>query len=96
MIEVRFHGRFAFAITAISSKEFDQNPSRAKSAAEDGPVFITEHGHHAYVLLTIEWYRKINCNRESIIDLLAMPDADLVELYPPRMGGEFPRPVDWL
>jgi len=59
-MEVRFQGRFAFTITAFSSEEFDQNPSRAKRAAKDGPVFITDHGLHAHVLLTMEEYRKIN------------------------------------
>ena len=77
--------------TVISGKEFDQNPSRAKRAAKDGPVFITDH-----VLLTMEDYRKIVGKRESILDLLAMPDAAEIEFEPPRMGDEFPRPVDWL
>jgi len=83
-------------ITVISGKEFDQNPSRAKRAAKDGPVFITDHGRHAYVLLTMEEYRKIAGKRESILDLLAMPEAAAIEFEPPRMGDEFPRPIDWL
>ena len=96
IIEVCFYGRFAFMTTVISGKEFDQNPSRAKRAAKDGPVFITDQGLHAYVLLTMEDYRKIVGKRESILDLLAMPDAAEIEFEPPRMGDEFPRPVDWL
>jgi PHD/YefM family antitoxin component YafN of YafNO toxin-antitoxin module len=96
MIEVRFYWRFIFTITTLSSEEFDQNPSRAKRAAKDGPVFITDHGRHAYVLLTMEVYRKIASKRESIIDLLAMPE--MAEIDPDfeflRMGGEFPKPVD--
>jgi PHD/YefM family antitoxin component YafN of YafNO toxin-antitoxin module len=83
-------------ITVISGKEFDQNPSRAKRAAKDGPVFITDHGRHAYVLLTMEEYRTIAGNRESILDLLAMPDADEIEFEPPIIGNEFPKPIDWL
>ena len=31
-------------ITTLSSREFNQNVSRAKKAAELGPVFITDHG----------------------------------------------------
>lgn len=95
IIEVVVYGRFAFNITALSSEEFDQYPGHAKRAAKDGPVFITDHGLHAYVLLSMEEYRKIAGKRESILDLLAMPDADLVEFDPPRMGDEFPRPADW-
>jgi PHD/YefM family antitoxin component YafN of YafNO toxin-antitoxin module len=97
MIEVRIYWRFAFTITTLSSKEFDQNPIRAKRAAKDGPVFITDHGRHAYVLLTMEEYRKNAGKRESIIDLLAMPE--MAEIDPdfefPRLGDEFPQPADF-
>jgi hypothetical protein len=94
---VRFNGRFAFTITTLSSEEFDQNPSRAKRVAKDGPVFITEHGIHAYVLLTMEEYRKIAGKRESIVDLLAMPEmAEIdVDFEFPRIGDEIPRPADF-
>jgi PHD/YefM family antitoxin component YafN of YafNO toxin-antitoxin module len=81
--------------TIISGKEFDQNPGRVKRAAKDGPVFITDQGRHAYVLLTMEDYRKIAGNRESIVDLLAMPEAAEIDFEYPRLGDEFPRPADW-
>jgi PHD/YefM family antitoxin component YafN of YafNO toxin-antitoxin module len=95
MIEVRFHRRFVFMITVISSEEFDQNPSRAKRVAKDGPVFITDQGLHAFVLLTMEEYRKIAGKRESILDLLAMPEAAEIEFEPPRLGEELVRPADF-
>jgi hypothetical protein len=95
LIEVRFHGRFTFTITTLSSEEFDQNPSRAKRAAKDGPVFITDHGRHAYILLTMKEYRKIAGNRVSIVDLLMMPEAAEIEFEPPRLGDEFVRPADF-
>ena len=83
------------AITTLSSREFNQDASRAKKAARKGPVFITDRGRPAHVLLSIEEYRKITGKRESILDLLAMPEAAEIEFEPPRMGDEFPRPVDW-
>ena len=82
------------AITTLSSREFNQDASRAKRAAKGGPVFITDRGRPAHVLLTIEEYQKIKGKRESMLDLLAMPDADLVEFEPPRLGGEIYPPVD--
>ena len=82
------------AITTLSSREFNQDASRAKRVAKGGPVFITDRGRPAHVLLTIEEYQKIKGKRESILDLLAMPDADLVEFEPPRLGGEIYPPVD--
>jgi len=83
------------AITTLSSREFNQDASRAKKAARKGPVFITDRGRPAHVLLTIEEYQKITGKRKSILDLLAMPEAAEIEFEPPRMGDEFPRPIDW-
>jgi prevent-host-death family protein len=82
------------AITTLSSREFNQGTSRAKKAARKGPVFITDRGRPAHVLLTIEEYQQITRKRENIADLLAMPEADLFDFEPPRIGDEFPRPAD--
>jgi len=43
----------------------------------------------------MEEYRKIAGKRESILDLLAMPEAAEIEIEYPRMGDEFPRPADF-
>ena len=45
------------AITKLSSREFNQDTSRAKRAAKRGPVFITDRGRPSHVLLTAEEYR---------------------------------------
>lgn len=83
------------AITTLSSREFNQETGRAKKAARKGPVFITDRGRPAHVLLSIKEYQEITSKGKSILDLLAMPDADLIEFEPPRLGDEFPRPADW-
>jgi prevent-host-death family protein len=83
------------AITTLSSREFNQDAGRAKRAASKGPVFITDRGRPAHVLLSIKEYQKITNKRESILDLLSMPEAAEIEFEPPRLGDEFPRPVDW-
>jgi prevent-host-death family protein len=82
------------AITTLSSREFNRGSSGAKKASKRGPVFITDRGRPAHVLLSIEEYRKITDKGQSIADLLAMPDADLVEFDPPRLGNELFPPVD--
>jgi len=82
------------AITTLSSREFNQDTSRAKKAAERGPVIITDRGRPAHVLLTIEEYRKITGKGENILDLLAMPAAAEIAFEPPRLSGVFRRPVD--
>jgi len=39
-------------MTTINSRTFNQDASGAKRAAQDGPVFITDRGKPAHVLLT--------------------------------------------
>ena len=84
-------------ITTLSSREFNQDAAKAKRAARNGPVFITDRGRPAHVLLSIEEYQQITNKRKSIIDLLAMPEAAEIDIDFdfPRMGDEFPKPVDW-
>ena len=81
-------------ITPLSSREFNQDTGSAKKAAARGPVFITDRGRAAHVLLTIEEYRKITGKRGSIVDLLAMPNASEVEFEPPRLRADLHRPAD--
>ena len=85
------------AITTLSSREFNQDTGKAKRAARKGPVFITDRGRPAHVLLSIKEYQQITNKGKSILDLLAMPEmAEIdVDFEFPRMGGEFPKPVDW-
>jgi len=46
-------------VTTFSSREFNQDTGRAKKAAANGPVFITDRGKPAHVLLSIKEYRRI-------------------------------------
>jgi len=81
-------------ITTLSSREFNQDASGAKKAAKKGPVFITDRGRPAHVLLTIEEYQKLTGNHTSIVDILAMSGVEDIEFEPPRMSGDFHRPAD--
>ena len=47
-------------ITTISSREFNQHISEAKKAANKGPVFITDRGRPAHVLLSIKEYQQLS------------------------------------
>jgi prevent-host-death family protein len=82
------------AITTLSSREFNQDRSRAKKAAQNGPVFITDRGRPALVLLSIDEYQKIAGKRQTIADQLAMPEAAEIEFDPPRMGDILRYPLD--
>jgi len=82
------------SIKTVSSREFNQDVSKAKRASRQGPVFITDRGHASHVLLTIEEYQKLTGNKRNIVDLLAMPDAEAVEFNPPKLDKELFRPAD--
>jgi prevent-host-death family protein len=73
-------------ITTLSSREFNQDTSRAKKAATKGPVFITDRGTPAHVLLSIEEYQRLTGGKGSIIDKLGLPPGvEQVELEIPPM-----------
>lgn len=72
-------------VTTFSSRELNQDVTRAKKAALNGPVIITDHGKAAHVLLSIEEYQRLTKQRRSIADALAMPGAADVEFVPPRV-----------
>ena len=70
-------------ITTLSSREFNQAASEAKRAANNGPVFITDRGRPAHVLMSMALYQSLTGSRQKIADLLAMPGIEDVELEIP-------------
>jgi prevent-host-death family protein len=72
-------------ITTLSSREFNQDASKAKKAAKAGPVIITDRGKPAHVLLTFDEYKKLTGGRTKIADLLAMPGIEDIELDIPQL-----------
>ncbi|MHB8311602.1 MAG: type II toxin-antitoxin system Phd/YefM family antitoxin [Metallibacterium sp.] len=80
--------------TTITSREFNQDTSGAKKAARKGPVFITDRGRAAHVLLTIDDFQRLQGAQGSIVELLAMPGVADVAFDPPRQAGAFQRPAD--
>ena len=71
-------------ITTLSSREFNQGASEAKRAANNGPVFITDRGKPAHVLLSFDDYQRLTKQRRNIADALAMPGIADIEFEPPR------------
>ena len=80
-------------ITTLSSRQFNQDSSKAKKAAEAGPVIITDRGKPAHVLLTFDEYKRITGGRTRIADLLAMPGTDDLELEIPP-SRDLAQPAD--
>ena len=63
-------------VTTISSRDFNRDVSRAKRAAEAGPVFVTDRGRPVYVLLQYEAYRRLAGPPKSLLDAVAMPGCN--------------------
>ena len=78
--------------TTLSSREFNQDSGRAKRAASLGPVFITDRGRPAHVLMTIEEYRRLKGeNGVSLLQALAPRSSDNAadhdfDFDPPPLG----------
>ena len=92
---LHFWEEASVTITTVTSREFNQDVSKIKKASLKGPVFITDRGHPAHVLLTIQDYEKLAEIKESIVDLLAMPDAADVHFEPAKLNKEIYRPEDF-
>ncbi|MDS0850259.1 type II toxin-antitoxin system Phd/YefM family antitoxin [Burkholderia cenocepacia] len=71
-------------ITTLSSRELNQDVTKAKKATKDGPVFITDRGRPAHVLLSFEEYQRLTRQQRNIADSLAMPGVEDIEFDPPR------------
>ena len=80
--------------TTVSSREFNQDVTRAKRAAERGPVFITDRGEPAHVLLTIQEYQRLTAEHRTLAEALSMPGLSDIQLEFPR-SREPPRSADF-
>ncbi|MEM6405226.1 MAG: type II toxin-antitoxin system Phd/YefM family antitoxin [Pseudomonadota bacterium] len=72
-------------MTQISSRDFNQDVSRAKRAALSAPVVITDRGKPAHVLLSFQDYEKMQAQQPGITDLLSMPETDIIEFAPSKV-----------
>ena len=81
------------SIHTFSSREFTRDVSAAKRAAIDGPVFITDRGAPAHVLLTIEEYQRLASSQGPHLALrLAMPEAEEIDFETPKVHISLQKP----
>lgn len=81
----------AMAVTTFTSRELNQDIARAKKAAKSGPVFITDRGKPAHVLLCIEDYRRLAGKTRSLAETLSMEGLADIDLDPARARIESSR-----
>ena len=60
-------------VHTVSSRELNQDVGRAKRAAEDGPVVITDRGRPSHVLLSWAEYRRLSGGPRNLAAVLAAP-----------------------
>jgi prevent-host-death family protein len=77
----------------MTSRELNQDVGRAKRAAEQGPVFITDRGRPAHVLLSIDDYRRLAGSRPTLAEALAMPGSTDID-HDTTRPRDLPRDVD--
>jgi prevent-host-death family protein len=80
-------------ITRLSSRAFNQDAGGAKKAATKGPVFITDRGRPAHVLLTYDAYRKLLRRGPSLLEAIGQNEGGDFAFEPPRLKGPIARPA---
>lgn len=61
----------------VTSRELNQDVSRAKRFALVEPVFVTDRGRATHVLISIDAWRQLSGERETMAQLLAAAPGDI-------------------
>jgi prevent-host-death family protein len=77
-------------MTTMTAREFNRDVSAAKREANIGPVVITDRGEPAYVLLSIDDYRRMGEKGASLVDRLSMDDDLDIDFEPARIDLAVP------
>lgn len=78
-------------MSRMSARELNQDVSAAKRAALQGPVVITDRGEEAFVLLSIEDYRRLRADSQDLVARLSMDDDGIAfEPEPLRVDLKVP------
>ena len=72
------------SMTSFSSREVNHDVSKAKKAAQAGPVIITDRGKPSHVLMTYSELERLTGKRRNLVDALSMPGLSKTDLDTPR------------
>lgn len=77
----------------MTSREFNRDTAGAKRAAGRGPVYITNRGSPAYVLLSFAEYESLTTEGANLVEQLSK-SKEVAELeFDPPMSSEPARPA---
>lgn len=68
-------------MTTVTAREFNQNASAAKRAADNGIVFVTDRGVASHVLMSIAEYERLR-GKKSLLDALTMHNGGDIDFEP--------------
>jgi hypothetical protein len=75
------------AVHNLSNRDFTRNASAAKRAALAGPVFITEKGRPAYVLMKIDDDQMMVNGSPFLLGVMDnIPGGEGIDFAPPKRG----------
>ena len=72
------------SFASMTSADFNQNPSKAKKVANDGPLVITEHGEASYVLVRYSDFKDHWRKAKSLYDALNHKDSRFDDDFMPE------------
>lgn len=72
-------------VATFSSREFNQDTGRVKKASEAGPVYITDRGRPAHVLMTFADYQRVAGKKKNILELVGMKGAGDIDFEPAKL-----------
>lgn len=79
----------------MTSRAFNQGTGKAKKAAQQGPVIITDRGKGAYVLMTMDDFLKRSGGTQTVGDTFAMPGGGDIEFEPERLDDVGFQPAEF-
>ena len=77
-------------MTTMTAREFNRDVSAAKREAGHAPVVITDRGQPAFVLLSIEEYRRLGETGADLVERLSMDDDIDIDFEPIQVGLKVP------
>lgn len=74
----------------MTAREFNRDVSAAKREASNEPLVITDRGEPAFVLLSIEEYRRLGESGAELVERLSMDDDLDIDFEPIQLNLRVP------
>lgn len=78
----------------FTSRQANHDLARAKRATRHGPVFITDRGRPAHVLMSFAEFQRLAGKKKSLAEALSNPAVAVLDFDIPRLPEWAAKPVD--